>query len=385
MNLKSRLPMFLTGLRFVLVAPFIYFLLLDRKETVLISLIIYLIASITDWFDGYFARKFNVVSDLGAFLDPLADKILTLSAFVIFSLKNYIFLPFYLVIIMFFREYFVTMMRVEIDTNKKRDESEKSKKFVTSKEAKFKTALQMFTIIIFYLFYGFNKNFIPKIYILSEMTYLPLILFSISLVLAYYSSVKYVANYADSAFQTLSKTIATFFYSGYIPFASGTFASLIILAYFLIFKPTFVFLLIEIVILFISGTYFSTKLEKRLMVKDPSIIVIDEVVGMLICFVPYYFVQQILLFYNSLFNIDSQILNRLINLTNSSYFFISVSLILFLLFRLFDIFKPFIIKKVEKISGGLGIMIDDIIAAIFTQISFLVLSSIGLFIYIKFI
>jgi len=119
MNLKKKLPMILTFLRFFLVIPFSILLLIDDKYSVMISFIIYIIASITDWLDGFLARKYDAVSSVGAFLDPLADKILTLAAFFIFSLKNYVFLPLYLVFILLFREYFVTMMRVEIDiTNK---------------------------------------------------------------------------------------------------------------------------------------------------------------------------------------------------------------------------------------------------------------------------
>ncbi|MEJ5273982.1 MAG: CDP-alcohol phosphatidyltransferase family protein, partial [Spirochaetota bacterium] len=59
MNFKKKLPMILTILRFILVIPFIYFLLIDKPVYLIISLIIYSLASITDWFDGFFARKFN--------------------------------------------------------------------------------------------------------------------------------------------------------------------------------------------------------------------------------------------------------------------------------------------------------------------------------------
>ena len=50
----------------------------------MMSFIIFTIASITDWADGYFARKFNNISNFGIFFDPLADKLLVLSAFISF-------------------------------------------------------------------------------------------------------------------------------------------------------------------------------------------------------------------------------------------------------------------------------------------------------------
>ena len=54
----------------------------------MIALICFFVASITDWADGYFARRFDVESDFGAFWDPLADKLLVLSAFSLY--KTYI-------------------------------------------------------------------------------------------------------------------------------------------------------------------------------------------------------------------------------------------------------------------------------------------------------
>jgi len=103
-------PNMLTGSRIViaLIIPFV--LLIDRTVTKdLIALALFAIASITDWFDGYLARKHALISGLGKVLDPIADKILTLGMFGIFAyigLYHWI-----LVVFIFIREILVTTIR----------------------------------------------------------------------------------------------------------------------------------------------------------------------------------------------------------------------------------------------------------------------------------
>ena len=77
--MKKQIPNALTILRFLLVPVFLYFLYMSDSGA-LISLIIFVIASLTDYVDGTLARKWNVVSDFGKIMDPLADKLLVLSA-----------------------------------------------------------------------------------------------------------------------------------------------------------------------------------------------------------------------------------------------------------------------------------------------------------------
>lgn len=75
----------LTIFRILLIAPFLYFINQGRFGT---ALLLFFIASLTDFFDGFVARKFNQQSKLGQTLDPLADKILTTASFIVMALPH---------------------------------------------------------------------------------------------------------------------------------------------------------------------------------------------------------------------------------------------------------------------------------------------------------
>lgn len=104
------------------------------------ALAIFIVASITDALDGYYARKNDMVTDTGRFLDPLADKILVSSAFISFAIMGLI--DFWMVGLILFRDFFVTGLRVIM--------SRKGLTMMTSKVAKSKTGVQI-SIIIFTL------------------------------------------------------------------------------------------------------------------------------------------------------------------------------------------------------------------------------------------
>ena len=130
---------------------------------------------------------------------------------------------------------------------------------------------------------------------------------------------------------------------GLIPFAPGTFGSLVaypfLYFYYLLLPSDFLTKIIFIILIFSIGVRVSNKVNKILSSHDYKGIVWDETVGFLI----------VLLF------VPNEI---------------AVQIISFLLFRFFDIFKPFPINLVDKkIQNGFGIMFDDVIAAIYSVIS----------------
>ena len=153
------LPNLLSLLRIILTPLFIIFLFRDDK---LLALIIFAVAAITDAYDGHLARKYNQITSQGKFLDPLADKILVLSAFFSFAFIGII--DFWMVGIITFRDMFITGLRWII--------SNKGFEFVTSKLSKYKTAFQLIIIILTLIFLtleSFNmESFIPTVNLIKQ-------------------------------------------------------------------------------------------------------------------------------------------------------------------------------------------------------------------------
>ena len=80
---KEQIPNVLTIGRILFIPLFIFILTLDHSQgSHLLAAVIFAVASITDYLDGYLARKWNVVSNFGKFADPMADKLLVMSAFI---------------------------------------------------------------------------------------------------------------------------------------------------------------------------------------------------------------------------------------------------------------------------------------------------------------
>ena len=140
--MKLTVPNQLTILRIILTPVFLYFFAQDFFQSKLIGTIIFLLASATDWYDGFVARRFNIITRWGQFMDPLADKILISSALIIFAYLGYLY--WWMIAIIVFRDFLITFLRIYA--------LQRGKSIVTSVLAKWKTFMQM-TIIIFIMIY----------------------------------------------------------------------------------------------------------------------------------------------------------------------------------------------------------------------------------------
>ena len=109
MNLPNKITLF----RVVLVPVFVILMLLDGNmipSRDIIACVIFCVACISDFFDGYFARKMNIVTNFGKFMDPLADKLLVCSALILFIELDRI--PAWVVIIIIAREFIISGVRL---------------------------------------------------------------------------------------------------------------------------------------------------------------------------------------------------------------------------------------------------------------------------------
>ena len=145
------LPNQLTILRIVLSPVFLIFFLSDSIWMKQVSVLIYLVAALSDWYDGWLARKFNYITSWGKFWDPLADKILTSTAFIAFAGVGLI--PLWMVSIIVGRDVIVTLLRVFADM--------KNYSFTTSYYAKWKTVLQM--VFLYYLLIIYVAQYTPEV------------------------------------------------------------------------------------------------------------------------------------------------------------------------------------------------------------------------------
>ncbi len=141
----------------------------------------------------------------------------------------------------------------------------------------------------------------------------------------------------------LKEMAATSFFVGYTPYIPGTMGTLVGAVIYVFLSPFIVFYYISIAVLLALAVWVSDYAEKHIFkMKDAPHIVIDETVGFLIAMISFPFEPT---------------------LDGIRYLVIG-----FILFRAFDIFKPYPIKDSQKIEGGFGVVIDDVLAAVYTNL-----------------
>ncbi|HEX7331109.1 MAG TPA: phosphatidylglycerophosphatase A [Pyrinomonadaceae bacterium] len=128
---------------------------------------------------------------------------------------------------------------------------------------------------------------------------------------------------------------------GYLPLIPGTFGSLVGIGIFLLVSRTPVVLVVSILAVTIAGIWAGSRTEALAGRKDPGKVVVDEVAGQLIATLPLAFFGQ---------------------------WSIAAVMVSFVLFRFFDIVKPYPANRLQELRGGFGIMYDDLVAGVYAAV-----------------
>lgn len=127
----------------ILMIPFFIFCAMQQSAAMQIAaLVLFCVASFTDFLDGYVARKYNQVTDFGKFVDPLADKLLVTAALLLFIEKGIF--PAWMVFIILAREFIITSLRIVA--------ANKGRVLAATWTGKVKTCVQIGGIIVDFLF-----------------------------------------------------------------------------------------------------------------------------------------------------------------------------------------------------------------------------------------
>lgn len=160
--MKRWIPNSLTVLRFLLVPVFLYYLFVSlHVDRVAIALVIFIVASITDYLDGMLARKMQVISDFGKIMDPLADKLIVLSALAGLCWLPPFYISKYVFYIILARELLITLLR----------EVYQRRGIVVAADnlGKLKTVMQMLGIIVAFGLWVLLPQISAKLHLVMEL------------------------------------------------------------------------------------------------------------------------------------------------------------------------------------------------------------------------
>jgi len=144
----KKIPNRITIFRVIVTGLFIPTVLKDTMIFSYAALFLFLMASVSDFFDGYLARKYNIVSNFGKVMDPLADKILILSALVCFVQLHIV--PGWMVILIIGREFLVSGIRIMV--------AEEGEIIMASNWGKAKTVVEIIAVTATLLLISINHT-----------------------------------------------------------------------------------------------------------------------------------------------------------------------------------------------------------------------------------
>jgi CDP-diacylglycerol---glycerol-3-phosphate 3-phosphatidyltransferase len=183
MNVPNQLTLF----RLCLTLPFVAALSVNFPGAKTTALILFLVGSFTDYADGMIARKYQLISDFGRLMDPLVDKILTVSAFICLVALHL--LPAWAAIIIVSREFLITGLRLIA--------ASQGKVLAAEKLGKHKTVWQMITIVYFLVMLAIAELGGPDWTKKLKLTVLGDVLIGVTVILTLVSGISYLTKHWD--------------------------------------------------------------------------------------------------------------------------------------------------------------------------------------------
>lgn len=321
--LRNAVPNILSGCRALLglIIPFV--LITGHFRLHITAMVIFIIATLTDYWDGWYARHYDRISPIGKILDPTADKVLVLA-----SLMTFAYLGFYSIwwiIPILIRELVVTFCRIGWMLEGKAVGAETL--------GKWKFAAQVAAVLLsFSYLISIDLNFSDQVYTLFHGLTSFVLLVAVALTLV--SGVTFLlANRAHFQSRDFAKFVSALGI-GLIPIVPGTLGSFVGLAI-ACFAQINVWLYVACFASLLLAGRWSIMKQDLAPDADPGYVVIDEAAGMMV----------------ALF---------CIKITFTS------ALAAFLIFRILDVLKPFPLRRLEKLHGYRGIMADDLGAGFYS-------------------
>lgn len=294
----------------VLAPLVVWFLVQHTIWSAVFALVLFSVAAITDTYDGYLARRFNATSTIGIFLDPLADKVLVFSLLGYYWWQGYV--PTLPLVIMLMRDVGTTVQRLHRGVT--------ANPMPASWLGKIKTILQM-TFVYVLMVVDLATTFAAQP-LIPVFTVFAWLVAAVALAGAW--------RYGLS----LNLAIVSLFGLGYSPILPGTVGSLVALLFWWALPALSGLAIILITAtLFMLGLFIGAPTTES---RDPSYIIIDEVVGIFLV---------------------------LMGLPHTGL----IAMVALVSFRFFDMVKPWPIPYVERLPGSLGIMLDDVVAALMAR------------------
>ncbi len=295
----------------------------DRRYHVA-ALILFVIGAWTDYFDGKIARTHKLESKFGRFIDPLTDKILMLLPLICFAKQD--FYSIWWLVPILFREIIITFCRIGWMIEGQAIGAEKL--------GKWKLGMQVALVSMSFIYFLSIDYGVPH-GVLSFINLLMQTLLLITIVLTLVSRVSYIRNnrkhFSQKSFQRYVSAVGV----GLLPLAPGTWGTLMGLVIIYLTHWNFALYVCVFLLLIAVGYWTVSKLQLA-EGEDPHYVVLDEVLGMMAVF---------------LFGIPFNPWTALAG---------------FMLFRFFDIVKPFPLRRLERLRGFTGILTDDLGAGIYT-------------------